>query len=150
MGAAPSLRLALADAARAAAERDVRVGLTVRQKTLSDFVRAELEAGRPSPSYDEMRVFMGLRSKSGINRLVVGIVERGHLVRLPNRARTLALPGTPVAKPAPIASAPADPKPRVAVSRADIDRLAAYAALKGLSPRDVFATALTEHMRRNP
>lgn len=70
----------------------IRVGLTANQKKLFAFVEAELLAGRLAPSYEEMRDFMGLRSKSGVARIVEALVERGWLVTIPNRARSLALP----------------------------------------------------------
>jgi SOS-response transcriptional repressor LexA len=69
-----------------------RVGLTANQKKLFAFVEAQLLAGMPAPSFEEMREFMGLRSKSGIARMIEALVERGWLVTIPNRARSLALP----------------------------------------------------------
>jgi repressor LexA len=42
-----------------------------------------------SPSFDEMRAFLGARSKSGVHRLVNALEERGFITRLPHRARTL-------------------------------------------------------------
>lgn len=41
------------------------------------------------PSFEEMKVFMGLRSKSAIHRIVLALEERGHIRRLPNRARSI-------------------------------------------------------------
>ena len=43
------------------------------------------------PSYQEMADMMGINSTSGIQRLILGLEERGALVRLPNRARAIAL-----------------------------------------------------------
>ncbi|MFC1672813.1 transcriptional repressor LexA [Pseudomonadota bacterium] len=46
------------------------------------------EAGVP-PSFDEMKDALGLKSKSGIHRLISGLEERGFIRRLPHRARAL-------------------------------------------------------------
>lgn len=43
------------------------------------------------PSYEEMNDMMGLNSKSGINRLIVGMEERGAIQRIPNKARAIRL-----------------------------------------------------------
>ncbi len=67
-------------------------GLTERQRAALDFITARLRAGK-CPTFDEIKVALGLRSKSGVHRLVSALVDRGHLVRLEGRARALALPG---------------------------------------------------------
>jgi len=46
------------------------------------------ETGVP-PSFDEMKVALGLRSKSGIHRLITGLEERGFIRHLPHRARAI-------------------------------------------------------------
>jgi len=46
------------------------------------------EAGVP-PSFEEMKIALGLKSKSGIHRLISGLEERGFIRRLPHRARAL-------------------------------------------------------------
>ncbi|OEJ67999.1 transcriptional repressor LexA [Magnetovibrio blakemorei] len=48
------------------------------------------EAGVP-PSFDEMKMALGLKSKSGIHRLISGLEERGFIRRLPHRARALEI-----------------------------------------------------------
>jgi repressor LexA len=48
------------------------------------------EAGVP-PSFDEMKMALGLKSKSGIHRLISGLEERGFIHRLPHRARALEI-----------------------------------------------------------
>jgi repressor LexA len=63
--------------------------LTNHQFKLLRFIHERLtEAGVP-PSFEEMKDFMGLRSKSGIHRMVTGLEERGFIRRLPNRARAI-------------------------------------------------------------
>jgi len=43
------------------------------------------------PSYDEMAEMLGLKSKSGIHRLIVAMEKRGALRRLPNQSRAIQL-----------------------------------------------------------
>lgn len=63
--------------------------LTQRQLQLLQFIASyQHERGVP-PSFDEMRDALGLKSKSGIHRLISGLVEREHIRRLPNRARAI-------------------------------------------------------------
>jgi len=54
-----------------------------------------MKDGEIAPSFDEMREALGLKSKSGIHRLITGLVERGYLERLPNRARALEIKKLP-------------------------------------------------------
>lgn len=65
--------------------------LTKRQQDALDFITDEIRSKGISPSYDEIMNALGLRSKSGVNRIVTALVERGHLVKLGAKARTLAL-----------------------------------------------------------
>lgn len=66
-------------------------GLTEQQGKLLAFIKDRLANGVP-PSFDEMKAHMGLKSKSGIHRLVAALEERGCIVRLAGRARAIALP----------------------------------------------------------
>ena len=63
--------------------------LTKKQKDLLLFIHDRMKAGDIAPSFDEMRDALKLKSKSGIHRLITGLVERGYLERLPHRARAL-------------------------------------------------------------
>ena len=65
--------------------------LTKKQRDLLLFIHERVEAGDIAPSFDEMRDALGLKSKSGIHRLITALVERGYLERLPNRARALKI-----------------------------------------------------------
>lgn len=77
-------------------KRPTRAGLTPKQRVLLDFiVRYQRERRGVSPSFDEMARALGLASKSGIHRLIEGLVARGALVRMPNQARTLQVVTTP-------------------------------------------------------
>ena len=63
--------------------------LTRKQYELLVFIEKSLRETGISPSYDEMKDALALRSKSGIHRLISGLEERGFIRRLPHRARAL-------------------------------------------------------------
>lgn len=63
--------------------------LTKRQYELLMLIEKRLREDGVSPSFDEMKEAIGLKSKSGIHRLISGLEERGFIRRLPNRARAL-------------------------------------------------------------
>ena len=63
--------------------------LTKKQHELLMLINERLEQTGISPSYDEMKEALGLKSKSGIHRLITGLEERGFIRRLPHRARAL-------------------------------------------------------------
>ena len=75
--------------------------LTAKQHELLHFIQQRLDASGISPSFEEMKEALGLKSKSGIHRLISALEERGFLRRLPNRARALEVLKVPeAAKPA--------------------------------------------------
>lgn len=87
--------------------------LTAKQQELLIFIQNRLEEGGVSPSFDEMKDALDLKSKSGIHRLISALEERGFIRRLPNRARALEvlkLPDGIVAAPKPVIPAPTAPK----------------------------------------
>src|SRR3546814_7957121 len=53
------------------------------------FIDRHVKTHGVSPSFDEMKDALSLRSKSGIHRLITGLEERGFIRRLPHRARAL-------------------------------------------------------------
>tara|TARA_B100000749_G_scaffold145781_1_gene111883 strand:+ start:546 stop:1223 length:678 start_codon:yes stop_codon:yes gene_type:complete len=63
--------------------------LTKKQKNLLMFINKKLRSSGISPSYEEMKVSLNLKSKSGIHRLISALEERGFLRRLPHKARAL-------------------------------------------------------------
>ncbi|MBM3518328.1 MAG: transcriptional repressor LexA [Alphaproteobacteria bacterium] len=65
--------------------------LTARQHELLVFVNRRLQETGVSPSFDEMKDALKLRSKSGIHRLITALEERGFIRRLPHRARALVV-----------------------------------------------------------
>ena len=63
--------------------------LTAKQRELLSYIDQRLKASGVSPSFDEMREALDLRSKSGVHRLISALEERQFIRRLPNRARAL-------------------------------------------------------------
>ena len=63
--------------------------LTRKQHELIRFIQVRLEETGISPSFEEMKEALDLRSKSGVHRLISALEERGFIRRLPNRARAL-------------------------------------------------------------
>ena len=63
--------------------------LTRKQQELLTFIDTRLRADGVSPSFEEMKEALQLRSKSGVHRLINALEERSFIRRLPNRARAL-------------------------------------------------------------
>jgi len=63
--------------------------LTAKQQQLLMYIKQHLDIGGISPSFEEMKDALDLKSKSGIHRLISALEERGFIRRLPNRARAL-------------------------------------------------------------
>ncbi|MDA1090011.1 MAG: transcriptional repressor LexA [Proteobacteria bacterium] len=63
--------------------------LTRKQYELLVYLDKELRKKGVSPSFDEMKDALGLKSKSGIHRLITGLEERGFIRRLAHRARAI-------------------------------------------------------------
>jgi repressor LexA len=63
--------------------------LTRKQHELIRFIQTRLEETGVSPSFEEMKEALDLKSKSGVHRLISALEERGFIRRLPNRARAL-------------------------------------------------------------
>ena len=63
--------------------------LTKKQKNLLVYINEKLKKDGVSPSYDEMRMSLNLKSKSGIHRLISALEERGFVKRLAHKARAL-------------------------------------------------------------
>ena len=63
--------------------------LTAKQHELIRFIQQRLEETGISPSFEEMKDALDLKSKSGVHRLISALEERGFIRRLPNRARAL-------------------------------------------------------------
>lgn len=65
--------------------------LTPRQHELLRFIHGYVRRNGVSPSFEEMRDSLNLRSKSGIHRLISALEERGYIRRLAHRARAIEL-----------------------------------------------------------
>ena len=63
--------------------------LTKKQRNLLVFINKKIRSTGISPSYDEMKNSLNLKSKSGIHRLISALEERGFIKRLPHKARAL-------------------------------------------------------------
>jgi len=82
--------------------------LTAKQHELIRFIQQRLEDTGISPSFEEMKEALDLKSKSGVHRLISALEERGFIRRLPNRARALEVVKLPenavMGSPAPVAA----------------------------------------------
>ena len=63
--------------------------LTKKQKNLLVFINKKIRSTGVSPSYEEMKNSLNLKSKSGIHRLISALEERGFIKRLAHKARAL-------------------------------------------------------------
>jgi repressor LexA len=120
--------------------------LTAKQHELLLFINQRLQTSGISPSFDEMREALDLKSKSGVHRLISALEERGFIRRLANRARALEvvkLPdaAAPAAAPSNVATLrPAAPAP--ANDTIDIPlhgRIAAGTPIEALQGTESFA-----------
>ncbi|SFG09703.1 repressor LexA [Novosphingobium sp. CF614] len=81
--------------------------LTRKQHELLRFIQIRLEESGISPSFEEMKEALDLKSKSGVHRLISALEERGFIRRLPNRARALEV----LRQPDDVGGKPARPVP---------------------------------------
>ncbi|HXS48610.1 MAG TPA: transcriptional repressor LexA [Sphingomicrobium sp.] len=115
--------------------------LTAKQRELLLFIDDRLKEDGVSPSFDEMREALELKSKSGVHRLISALEERGFIRRLPNRARALEvlkLPETRAATVTPIRPA----VPAAANDTMEIPlhgRIAAGTPIEALQGTETFA-----------
>ena len=79
--------------------------LTAKQRELLQFIHDRLKQSGVSPSFDEMREALELKSKSGVHRLISALEERQFIRRLPNRARALEVIKMPETVSATLAAA---------------------------------------------
>ena len=69
--------------------------LTSKQNELLRYIHRRLAETGVSPSFEEMKEALELKSKSGVHRLISALEERGFIRRLPNRARALEVTRMP-------------------------------------------------------
>ena len=115
--------------------------LTAKQHELLNFINDRLSATGVSPSFDEMREALDLKSKSGVHRLISALEERKFIRRLPNRARALEV----VRMPEIAATSPAAPRPVIPAAANDTieiplhGRIAAGTPIEALQGTEGFA-----------
>ena len=113
--------------------------LTVKQHELLSFIHDRLGATGISPSFDEMREALDLKSKSGVHRLISALEERQFIRRLPNRARALE-----VVKMPEVTAPNAAPRPAIIAANDTIEipmhgRIAAGTPIEALQGTEAFA-----------
>jgi repressor LexA len=85
--------------------------LTHKQHELLTFLSTRLKKTGVCPSFNEMKEALGLKSKSGIHRLITGLEERGFIRRLAHRARALEILREPEGTGTPSATSGQESKP---------------------------------------
>ena len=65
--------------------------LTKKQKELYEFLKSYMSINSIAPSFEEMRVAVKLKSKSGIHRLITSLEQRGFIKRLKHKARAMEI-----------------------------------------------------------
>ena len=63
--------------------------LTIKQSQLLNYLIKKIEESGTSPSYEEICIHLNLKSKSGIHRIVQGLLERDYIIKLNNKARSI-------------------------------------------------------------
>lgn len=116
--------------------------LTAKQRELLLFIDNRLKESGISPSFDEMREALDLKSKSGVHRLISALEERGFIRRLPNRARALEVIKLPDTRPSasvtpirPVTAAPANDTMELILA----GRIAAGTPIEALQGTETFA-----------
>jgi repressor LexA len=114
--------------------------LTAKQHELIRFIQQRLEETGISPSFEEMKEALDLKSKSGVHRLISALEERGFLRRLPNRARALEVVRQPEdvtpsrgSTASNVVSMPA-PAPRIAEAANDVIELPLHGRIAAGAP----------------
>ncbi len=109
--------------------------LTAKQHELLRFIHQRLSESGVSPSFDEMREALDLKSKSGVHRLISALEERQFIRRLPNRARALEVVKMPeVASPAIAAATVAATRPVVPSAANDTVELPLHGRIAAGTP----------------
>jgi len=116
--------------------------LTAKQHELLNFIHQRLSATGVSPSFDEMREALDLKSKSGVHRLISALEERRFIRRLPNRARALEVVKMPEVSAAAPAAQSRPVVPAAANDTIEIPlhgRIAAGTPIEALQGTEAFA-----------
>jgi repressor LexA len=113
--------------------------LTRKQHELLLYIDGKLSQTGVSPSFEEMKDALDLKSKSGVHRLISALEERGFIRRLANRARALEVLKVPETKGAPAMASVTMLPPRAANDILDIPlhgRIAAGTPVEALQGTD--------------
>jgi len=116
--------------------------LTAKQHELLMFIHGRLGRTGVSPSFDEMREALELKSKSGVHRLISALEERRFIRRLPNRARALEILKMPEVNVPAAVAAPRTAAPIPANDTIEIPlhgRIAAGTPIEALQGTEGFA-----------
>ena len=65
--------------------------LTLKQRKLLDYIVEYCSSNKIYPTFDEMRSYLNIKSKSGIHKLLSSLEDKGVIERLPHKARALKL-----------------------------------------------------------
>lgn len=117
------------------------IGLTPKQKHLLEYLKSFIGENDYPPSFDEMKLACGLKSKSGVHRMLSALEERNHIRRLPHRARAIEiLPDAP------------DPETVAGVISGiqGILRDASHEHISKSAALEMIGAACDYHQRRNP
>ena len=69
----------------------MKYGLSPRQKKIFDFIKSYMKKEPVAPSYEEMMRAAGLKSKSGVHKIVRQLEERKWIKRLPGKNRSIQI-----------------------------------------------------------
>jgi repressor LexA len=104
--------------------------LTRKQNELLRYIHDHLGQSGVSPSFEEMKDALDLKSKSGVHRLISALEERGFIRRLPNRARALEV----VKMPDVATSASAKPPVQIPIAANDVIELPLHGRIAAGTP----------------
>jgi len=76
----------------------IYIMLTKQQNKLFNYLKEKIKKTNISPSFEEMKIAMGLKSKSGIQRLIDGLVERGFIEKKNNKKRAINILNKSISK----------------------------------------------------
>jgi repressor LexA len=121
--------------------------LTRKQHELICFIEDRLAESGVSPSFEEMKDALELKSKSGVHRLISALEERGYLRRLPNRARALEVLKVPeradAKRPAPVRSREAKETRELPTPANDVIEVPLHGRIAAGVPIEAFEGATT-------
>ena len=66
--------------------------LTKKQNELLEYIKDYLaEHDGIAPSFEQMKEAIGIKTKSGVHRLITALEQRGHIIKIPYCARALRI-----------------------------------------------------------